>query len=90
MKEGELHFEAGKIHQHRAVGSQNASSLVADIPGAFSPPTGGSPAQPHHRLNRTKYNNYLGFLYLGVAISNNLFAALTRFLLVIVIAFFSL
>jgi len=30
-------------------------------------------------------NNYLGFLYLGVAIPNNLFAAFTRFLSVITI-----
>ena len=64
------------------------------LPGAFSPPpTGGSPAQPYHRLNRTKYNilnNYLGFLYLGVTIPNNLFVAFTRFLLVIAIASSSL
>ena len=31
-------------------------------------------------------NNYLGFLYLGVAIPNNLFAAFTRFLSAIAIA----
>ena len=30
-------------------------------------------------------NNYLGFLYLSVAIPNNLFAALTRFLSAITI-----
>ena len=35
-------------------------------------------------------NNYLGFIYLGVAIPNKLFAALARFLSAITIAFFSL
>jgi hypothetical protein len=35
-------------------------------------------------------NNYLGFLYLGVAIPNNLFAALTRFLLAIIVTYSSL
>ena len=52
------------------------------------PPTGGSPAQPH----QIQYimNNYLGFIHLGVAIPNKLFAALTRFLSAITIAFFSL
>ena len=55
-------------------------------PGAFSPLQGG------RQVNRTKYNilnNYLGFIYLGVAIPN-LFVALTRFLLAIAIASSSL
>ena len=28
-------------------------NFLPEIPGAFSPPTGGSPAQAHYRLKRT-------------------------------------
>ena len=56
---------------------------------ALSPP----PPYRGRQLNRTKYNilnNYLGFLYLGVTIPNNLFVAFNRFLIVITLASSSL